>query len=51
MAGQGLRVLAMAYAVSENGLLLLEDGDVSIKDLVWLGTAGMTDPIGLVPER
>ncbi len=45
MAGQGLRVLAMAYAVSENGLLLLEDGDVSIKELVWLGTAGMTDPI------
>ena len=35
----------MAYAVSENGLLLLEDGDVTIKDLVWLGTAGMTDPI------
>jgi Ca2+-transporting ATPase len=45
MAGQGLRVLAMAYAVSENGLLLLEDGDVSIKDLVWLGVAGRVDPI------
>lgn len=45
MAGQGLRVLAMAYALSDNGLLLLEDGDVCIKELVWLGAAGMTDPI------
>ncbi len=45
MAGGGLRVLGLAYAVSENGLLLLEDGEVSIKNLIWLGIAGMEDPI------
>ncbi len=45
MAGRGLRVLGMAYAVPENGLLLLEDGDVSIKNLIWLGITGMEDPI------
>ena len=51
MAGRGLRVLAMAYAVSENGLLLLEDGEVSVRDLVWLGMAGMAGPrYGLAPR-
>jgi Ca2+-transporting ATPase len=45
MAGQGLRVLGLAYAHSSKSLLLVEEGDVSIKDLVWLGIAGMTDPV------
>ena len=45
MAGQGLRVLAMAYALSEKGLLLTENGDVAIRDLIWLGITGMTDPV------
>jgi Ca2+-transporting ATPase len=45
MAGEGLRVLGMAYAVSEDGLLLKEDGDVEIEHLVWLGITGMEDPI------
>lgn len=45
MAGEGLRVLGMAYAVSENGLLLLEDGDVEIESLIWLGITGMEDPV------
>jgi len=45
MAGEGLRVLGMAYAISEDGLLLKEDGDVEIEHLVWLGITGMEDPI------
>jgi Ca2+-transporting ATPase len=45
MAGQGLRVLGMAYAFSETGLVLMEDGDVTIRDLTWLGITGMTDPV------
>ncbi len=45
MAGLGLRVLGLAYAVSENGLTLVENGDVSTNKLIWLGIAGMADPI------
>jgi Ca2+-transporting ATPase len=45
MAGLGLRVLGMAYAVSENGLMLVENGDVPINNLIWLGIAGMADPV------
>ena len=45
MAGRGLRVLGMAQAVSDSKLVLMENGDITVKDLTWLGITGMTDPI------
>ena len=45
MAGQGLRALGMAHAVSDSKLVLMENGDITVKDLTWLGITGMTDPV------
>jgi len=40
MAGEGLRVLGLAYAISEQG-----KDDTKNERLVWLGLMGMADPI------
>ena len=45
MAGQGLRALGMAHAVSDSKFVLMENGDITVKDLTWLGITGMTDPV------
>jgi Ca2+-transporting ATPase len=45
MAGRGLRVLGMAYTLSDKKPAVAENGDVVIEDLVWIGTTGMTDPV------
>ena len=44
LAGKGLRVLAVAYALLENGTDFLEDPD-AIGGLTWLGLVGMGDPV------
>jgi P-type Ca2+ transporter type 2C len=45
MAGQSLRVLGLAYAHLEDGLELENNGDIQFDQLVWLGIAGMADPV------
>jgi Ca2+-transporting ATPase len=50
MAGDALRVLGIAYAVCDGGATCLNAGDIcgagpKDMDLVWLGLAGMIDPI------
>ncbi|MGD0230239.1 MAG: HAD-IC family P-type ATPase [Syntrophorhabdales bacterium] len=45
IAGQGLRALGLAQAVSDDSLVLLENGDITVRDMVWLGIVGMTDPV------
>lgn len=45
MAGRALRVLGMAYSLSENGFNNMEKAENHSGELIWLGMAGMTDPI------
>jgi len=47
MAGEALRVLGMAYAVVQNGILLedLQESETLSEHLIWLGLVGMADPI------
>jgi len=50
MAGEALRLLGVAYAVTKNIFDLPENGDPYPCDVIWLGIVGMKDPIrhGLV---
>jgi len=45
MAGQSLRVLGLARSLSDSSLVLLENGDIAVRDMTWLGMVGMTDPV------
>ena len=44
MAGKGLRVLGVAYALLPDGADFLEDPD-TVGSLTWLGLVGMGDPV------
>ncbi len=44
LAGKGMRVLAVGYALLSDGADLLEDPD-AVGGLTWLGLVGMGDPV------
>ena len=45
MGGRALRVLGVAYALVDCDQTAIDDEDVLIKDLIWLGLVGITDPV------
>ena len=51
MAGEGLRVLGLAFAPHHEGDVEEDNGAFAVADLVWLGIVGMTDPIRPVAKQ
>jgi Ca2+-transporting ATPase len=45
MAGEALRVLGVAYSLTDSTSLHREQGDDLSDNLIWLGLIGMTDPV------